>query len=675
MAAVALSEKILSAKTIICDIEGTTTSISFVKDTLFPYALKYVEEFLKNNWNEDSTKTVVTALREQAEEDKKSNIEGVVTISAGDSEDIIPEIVKNVEWQMSLDRKTGSLKTLQGLIWAKGYKDGTIKGHVYDDVQKAFEQWTESGRKIYIYSSGSVDAQKLLFEHSEQGNLLKYLTGHYDTKIGAKQEKESYDSILKNIDAVGEEVLFLTDVFAEAKAANEAGLSVVLLERPGNSELSEEERNQFSVITTFSDLTFENLKDENGAVINGKRKIEETTDVTEEDKAQEPPTKVVKVEEIKKTESTDDTEMVEEEPSATKTKTDETNQSSTKEPEDKMEVDGTDAAPVSEDKKNIDKIENDEKSAQQSITEKVAAGENKDDEKTVQKDGNEKESSDDKEENSKVENVPENRDEKKDSPKNNDVEVAAGEKDTVEQKEENKESHDTEQIKNDKDGENKTDETEMVDSAESKQDSKSDDVQTNSSAILESKASKKENQNEEATTNAESNIKKTDVEVSEGVETKSNIPADEVGTEVKEDTQNGQETKESVDATEKETPNDEVTSTENGKEDGTAKSLNGEEAETKAPTNVNGATTDENVTTNGGSSVGDEEKNGDSDKENDTSLTNCDTDETVAEKSNGNTAETTNADEVTSTEIKTKKIIEVAPTPAVTPSPTIEADA
>lgn len=85
---------------------------------------------------------------------------------------------------------------------------------VYDDVSKALEQWTEGGRKIYVYSSGSVDAQKMLFEHSEQGDLVKYLAGHYDTKIGAKTEKDSYEAILKNIEATAEEALFLTDVVA-----------------------------------------------------------------------------------------------------------------------------------------------------------------------------------------------------------------------------------------------------------------------------------------------------------------------------------------------------------------------------------------------------------------------------------------------------------------------------
>lgn len=281
MAAVSFDEKVLAAKKIICDIEGTTSSISFVKDVLFPYALKNVEEYLKTHWSDDATKTVVAALREQADEDKKAEVEGAVTIPAEDSEDIIPDVVKNVEWQMSKDRKTGALKTLQGLVWAKGYKDGTIKGHVYEDVKKALEQWNEGGHKVYIYSSGSVDAQKLLFEHSEQGDLVKYVSGYYDTKIGAKQEKNSYEAILKNIEATGEEALFLTDVVGEAKAAKEAGLNVVVLDRPGNAELSEDDRKEFTVISSFTDLPLESVKTtetENGtekeeAVTESKEKV------------------------------------------------------------------------------------------------------------------------------------------------------------------------------------------------------------------------------------------------------------------------------------------------------------------------------------------------------------------------------------------------------------------
>lgn len=284
MAAVSFDAKVLAAKTVICDIEGTTSSISFVKDVLFPYALKHVEEYLKTHWKEDATKTVVAALREQADEDKKAEVEGVVTIPTEDSEDVIPDVVKNVEWQMSLDRKTGALKTLQGLVWAQGYKDGTIKGHVYEDVKKALEQWSEGGRKVYVYSSGSVDAQKMLFEHSEQGDLVKYVSGYYDTKIGAKQEKDSYEALLKKVETTGEDALFLTDVVAEAKAAKEAGLNVVLLDRPGNAELSEDDRKEFPVISSFSDLPLESVVSTESK--NGTETEEKETPASEEKAAE-----------------------------------------------------------------------------------------------------------------------------------------------------------------------------------------------------------------------------------------------------------------------------------------------------------------------------------------------------------------------------------------------------
>lgn len=289
MADITFDKKVLSAKSIICDIEGTTSSISFVKDVLYPYVKKNVEEYLKAHWSEDATKTVVAALREQADEDKKAEVEGVVPIPAEESEDVIPEVIKNVEWQMTLDRKVGALKTLQGLVWAQGYKDGTIKGHVYEDVAKALEQWTEGGRKVYVYSSGSVDAQKLLFEHSEQGDLVKYFAGYYDTKIGAKQEKDSYAAILKNIEVTAEDALFLTDIIAEAKAAKEAGLNVVVLDRPGNAELSEDDRKEFTVVSSFADIPFASIEGEeaNGAA---KRKIDEAAE-EETDEAQVYPNK------------------------------------------------------------------------------------------------------------------------------------------------------------------------------------------------------------------------------------------------------------------------------------------------------------------------------------------------------------------------------------------------
>lgn len=171
---------------------------------------------------------------------------------------------------MSSDRKTASLKTLQGLIYPKGYKDGKLKAQVYEDAAKAMEQWVTSGHKIYIYSSGSVDAQKLLFAHTEHGDLSAHITSYFDTAIGAKQESKSYAAIAKEIDFAPEEVLFLTDVVKEAEAAKEAGLNVVLVSRPGNAELTDEQKTAYAVVESFENIPLE-------AIGGTKRKIEEVT--------------------------------------------------------------------------------------------------------------------------------------------------------------------------------------------------------------------------------------------------------------------------------------------------------------------------------------------------------------------------------------------------------------
>uniref|UniRef100_A0A182NLA2 Enolase-phosphatase E1 n=1 Tax=Anopheles dirus TaxID=7168 RepID=A0A182NLA2_9DIPT len=734
-ATVALSEKVLSAKTIICDIEGTTTSISFVKDTLFPYALKNVEEYLKNNWNEDATKTVVAALREQADEDKKAELEGAVTIPAGDSEDIIPDIVKNVEWQMSKDRKTGALKTLQGMVWTKGYQDGTIKGHVYDDVQSAFEQWTKSGRKIYIYSSGSVEAQKLLFEHSEQGNLLQYLTGHYDTKIGAKREKDSYASILKQIEAAGEDALFLTDVYDEAKAAKDAGLHVVLLDRPGNSELTEDERKEFPVISSFGDLSFKESKDEKLAesAENGsaKRKIDETT--TEEDQAQEqPPPKVVKVDENKAAEpaengSKDDEPRVES--SAADTESAEVKKVETPseagKPEE-MEVDGgettakstttadagKDAEKMEEDADKVDAttinekvseekkqeaMETDEKKVEPAETEKstVETSEPKKAEESHVKEPEAKVQDDvemvtDKKENEteKVAKVATN-DEKNQDKDEKVAEKVEKESEKQEKSDEIEKKNETTVVEKEKDAEDKT-ETVSGEPNDAKNENEKEEASVKKDAELPAE-SKPDTESVTSTVTKEEITEKLKEEskaveeVTGDIETKSDIPVDEVATEVKEDTkvEEAKDTPETAAADAEKTNGTTETNAKEELDGDAAKITNGGDEKIDAKSaETNGVAVDEQsvTTTNGSSAVVDEEKNGDSDKENDTSLNNCEADEATvaavaAEKTNGSSAvESNNTDEVTPTELKTKKVVETVAPAVVTPAPPIEAE-
>ncbi|XP_047512748.1 enolase-phosphatase E1 [Pieris napi] len=258
-----INDIVKKCKILLLDIEGTTTSISFVKDKLFPYAEENVKTFLDSQWENEDVKMAVTALRKLALEDKEKSVEGVVSIPGEDAskEDQIEGIVNNVKWQMSSDRKVGALKQLQGLIWKQGYDKGDIKGHVYDDVLPGLEQWRAvDGQKVYIYSSGSVQAQKLLFGQSLAGDLLKFIDGHFDTAVGAKQEAASYKAIVEKIGCSAEDVLFLTDVVKEAEAAKSAGLYTALVTREGNAPLTDEDKSSYPVIESFGQLTVSNKR-------------------------------------------------------------------------------------------------------------------------------------------------------------------------------------------------------------------------------------------------------------------------------------------------------------------------------------------------------------------------------------------------------------------------------
>ncbi|XP_046463986.1 enolase-phosphatase E1-like [Daphnia pulex] len=245
----------MDIKCLLLDIEGTTTSISFVKDELFPYIRRKLESYLESNWDSLEVQDDVESLRKQATEDA-TKMGGVPEIASSfETPTLIQSsVITNVNWNMDQDRKMTALKQLQGHMWREGYSSGEIQGHLYEDVQEALKLWTSSGQKVYIYSSGSVEAQKLLFQHSVAGNLLQYFSGHFDTKIGLKIESASYQEISKSIGVAPDKILFLTDLPAEAIAANEAGVQVKLLVRPGNAPLNEEILQRFGICHNFKEI-------------------------------------------------------------------------------------------------------------------------------------------------------------------------------------------------------------------------------------------------------------------------------------------------------------------------------------------------------------------------------------------------------------------------------------
>jgi len=253
------SNVVISASAIVLDIEGTTTSISFVKDVLFPHVRSHLKDYVEKKWDSAEFQEITKALRLQANEDKEKEVEGVVLIpESEEKETVIKAVVDNVLWQMDNDRKTKALKDLQGLIMEEGYNKGELKGHIYDDVASNIKSWAEQDKAIYIYSSGSVQAQKLLFGHSVKGDLLPFIKGHFDTTVGMKGEVKSYKNILEKISCDPSEVVFLTDVPKEAAAAKDAGIYAILVSREGNAPLNEENEADFPVITSFSEVEFEN---------------------------------------------------------------------------------------------------------------------------------------------------------------------------------------------------------------------------------------------------------------------------------------------------------------------------------------------------------------------------------------------------------------------------------
>lgn len=243
---------------LLLDIEGTTTPITFVKDILFPYIKDHLEDYLSAHWEEDECKQDVHLLKKQVEEDIRLNracaVHALDQTVHTDEEKAIREVVDNVLWQMAADRKTTALKQLQGHMWRAAYAAGRIKGEVYQDVVPSIRLWRRQGLKIYIYSSGSVEAQKLLFGYSVEGDLLDLFDGHFDTNMGAKVESKSYERIAQRIGCQTEELTFLTDLTREAKAAEDAGVNVVVVVRPGNMELTEDEKAHYNLITSFSQL-------------------------------------------------------------------------------------------------------------------------------------------------------------------------------------------------------------------------------------------------------------------------------------------------------------------------------------------------------------------------------------------------------------------------------------
>ncbi|HUA79040.1 MAG TPA: acireductone synthase [Dyella sp.] len=203
-------------RAIVTDIEGTTSSISFVKDVLFPYARRRLPAFIETHGDKPE---VQHWLHEAAKE-------------AGFIEAGRQEVIDMLLRWIDEDRKSTALKALQGMIWREGYEGGQYRAHMYPEVAGRLQAWRGEGLHLYVYSSGSVPAQKLFFRYSEAGDLTPMFAGYFDTETGPKREQASYERIVEEIGERPEHVLFLSDVVEELDAARAAGLHTGWLLRP-----------------------------------------------------------------------------------------------------------------------------------------------------------------------------------------------------------------------------------------------------------------------------------------------------------------------------------------------------------------------------------------------------------------------------------------------------------
>lgn len=227
-------------KAILLDIEGTTTPIDFVHRTLFPYAKTHIGKYVEQHFGE--------LAHEIAELVDESSHDATYTVPVDPTEP--GSVAAYLEHLIDADRKSTPLKSIQGNIWKTGYESGELQSIVFDDVPTAFERWTNDGKIIAIYSSGSVLAQRLLFRYTNHGDLTPHISQYFDTTTGGKREPGSYERIAEALGVEPHEIVFVSDIEAELDAAANIGFVTVQPLRDAKTLPSERHR----TVSDFEEL-------------------------------------------------------------------------------------------------------------------------------------------------------------------------------------------------------------------------------------------------------------------------------------------------------------------------------------------------------------------------------------------------------------------------------------
>ena len=235
---------------ILLDIEGTTCPVDFVAKTLFPYAQVHLSQTLEKEKDEPRITTIIQEAIDEWHQDSDPTCQQMLAIT-NQSPPLNAQVAEYLQHLIKSDRKSTALKELQGIIWKQGYESGELTTQLFADVLPSLDAWTQKGMTLAVYSSGSVQAQKLLYEHTSQGDISDRFSHWFDTRTGPKLKTESYNKICRTLNTPEESALFISDHPGECDAALSAGLRTTFCLRPGNPH---QDPGQHDLIQSFHDL-------------------------------------------------------------------------------------------------------------------------------------------------------------------------------------------------------------------------------------------------------------------------------------------------------------------------------------------------------------------------------------------------------------------------------------
>jgi enolase-phosphatase E1 len=236
---------------LLLDIEGTTCPISFVADVLFPYASQHLESFLQEHGHDTKIAAILEAAWQEWKHDPDPRQQSNLRQLEEPKRKSIQAITHYLQDLIAADRKSTALKDLQGHLWSQGFQCGAIQARFYPETIRCLQQWHQAGLQLAVYSSGSIQAQQLLYGHTEAGDLRRLFCGWFDTRTGNKKEASSYTVISDQLQCDPQSITFISDSRAECDAAKSAGLKVLFSLRPGNPD---QDPGRHTVITSLDQV-------------------------------------------------------------------------------------------------------------------------------------------------------------------------------------------------------------------------------------------------------------------------------------------------------------------------------------------------------------------------------------------------------------------------------------